>query len=308
MTVDLEDWYQGIEQPFDQWDRFEQRLHIGTERLLEVLAEAETRATFFVLGWVAERHPELLRRLVEQGHEVGSHGYDHEKLYDTDPASLRRALSRAKRATEDACGRAVRGHRAPYFSLTRQSLWAVEVLAELGFEYDSSVYPGTNWRYGIPGSPEDLYELGDSGVAEFPVSTIALRGHRLGIGGAYFRILPLWMTRRGIEHINRRASPAMVYLHPWELDPAHPVYRFRWRAMATHYFNLGATKERLRRLLAGYSFTTMYEVITERRRRGLPVVVLAGMAVASSRPAAPAGAPIRSAAEALDDQLATTRL
>lgn len=275
ITVDLEDWYQGIEQPIETWGRFEERIHIGTEALLEILDETNTKATFFVLGWTAEKHPALIRRIAEAGHEIGSHGYDHAKLYDITPEAFREALARAKTVTEDAARQPVRGHRAPYFTLTRHSLWAVEVLAALGFTFDSSVYPGANWRYGIPGTPENLYLLGDTDLVEFPVSTFSIGARKVGLGGAYFRILPLWFTRRGLRQINAQSRPAMIYLHPWELDPKHPWVRFRWKAMATHYFNLHATAPRLRRLLKLHTFTTMSAVIAGvRAQRELPRVTL----------------------------------
>ncbi len=275
LTVDLEDWYQGIEQPFDTWGLFENRLHIGVDRLLDILEQTGTRATFFVLGWIAEKHPEVLKRIAAQGHEIASHGYDHEKLYDLTPDSFKRSLERARKATEDASGQPVRGHRAPYFSLTRRSLWAIDGLNELGFTFDSSVYPGSNWRYGIPGSPQEPYLLGSTGIVEFPVSVFRLGFRRVGVGGAYFRILPLPMTLNGIRQINASHCPAMLYIHPWELDPDHPFVRFRWRAMLTHYFNLRAAAPRLHKLLAGGSFTTMSEAIRRRCAEGpLPVAHL----------------------------------
>lgn len=264
VTIDLEDWYQGIEQPFSSWGRFEERIFIGTDRVLEILAETNTRATFFVLGWLAEKHPALIRRIAEAGHEIGTHGYDHEKLYDITPQALRRDLSRAKAATEDVIGAAVTGHRAPFFSLTTRSLWAVDILAELGLHYDSSVYPGANWRYGIPDTPDTLYHLGDTGIVEFPASAFPLVGGRkAGIGGAYFRILPLAITQKAIKARMKAGQTTSFYLHPWEFDPKHPLVRFRWKAMATHYFNLGATAGRFRRLLNALSFAPMGDVIEQ---------------------------------------------
>jgi polysaccharide deacetylase family protein (PEP-CTERM system associated) len=267
MTVDLEDWYQGIEQPFESWERFQDRISIGTDRLLSIFDETNTRATFFVLGWLAEKHPALIRRIADAGHEIASHGYDHEKLYNTTAQALRMQLGRAKQATEDVIGQAVNGHRAPYFSLTSQSLWAVEVLNDLGFTYDASVYPGANWRYGIPGSPEQPYLLNDTDLVEFPVSILSLRGRRLGIGGAYFRILPLSMTRNAIKTLNDQGQVVSFYVHPWELDPRHPLVRFRWKAMLTHYFNLPGTAPRLKRLLTEMRFTSMSEIIQQMRQQ-----------------------------------------
>jgi polysaccharide deacetylase family protein (PEP-CTERM system associated) len=275
VTIDLEDWYQGIEQPFDQWQRFEERIHVGTDRLLAILDRTGTKATFFVLGWLAEKHPDLIRRIGDLGHEIASHGYDHEKLYNTSPEALRQALSRAKKATEDALGKPIYGHRAPYFSLTQRSLWAVDILAKLGFTFDASVYPGANYRYGIPGSPDGLYLLGDTNIVEFPVSTFAFMGRKLGIGGAYFRILPLHFTHNAVREREARGKFTALYLHPWEFDPGHPLVRFRWRAMATHYFNLGMTAPRFERLLRAEPFSTMSAVIDAARQQGkLPRVRL----------------------------------
>jgi polysaccharide deacetylase family protein (PEP-CTERM system associated) len=273
VTIDLEDWYQGIEQPFETWGRFTDRLHIGTDVLLDILNQTGTHATFFVLGWVAEKHPALIRRIAAQGHEIASHGYDHVKLYHTTPEALRAALARAKHAAEDAAGAAVTGHRAPYFSLTRASLWALDVLAELGFHYDCSVYPGTNYRYGIPGTPRQIYRLAQPPLVEFPVSMLSLRGRWFGIGGAYFRILPYAFTRAGIQAIQAEGKPAMFYLHPWEFDPRHPLVRFRWRSMLTHYFNLRATAPRFARLLRDFRFGTVSAVLAE-QTAPLPVIDL----------------------------------
>jgi polysaccharide deacetylase family protein (PEP-CTERM system associated) len=267
LTVDLEDWYQGIEQPFESWGRFEERIETGTNRLLDILTETDTKATFFILGWLAEKHPGLIRKIAQAGHEIASHGYDHEKLYDTDATALRRMLERAKKATEDAVGLPVEGHRAPYFSLTRQSLWAVDVLQALGFRYDASVYPGANWRYGIPDSPEQPYLLNDSDLVEYPVSLLTLGRKRLGIGGAYFRILPPRVTRNALQALNEEGKYASFYIHPWELDPAHPLVRFRLKAMATHYFNLRGTAPRLRHLLKTVRFTTMGAIIQQLRQQ-----------------------------------------
>lgn len=257
VTVDLEDWYQGIEQPFESWPRFEDRLRVGLDRVLEILDQSGAKATFFVLGWISEKHPEVIRQIAGLGHEIGSHGYNHEKVYDMTPESFVSFLERAKKVTEDACGRPVLGHRAPYWSVTRRSLWAFEGLSKLGFTFDSSVYPGSNWRYGIPGSPERPYLVGDTGLTEFPASVFKFGSRRIGLGGAYFRIVPLAVTLAGIRSINARYGPAMFYTHPWEFDPSHPLVRFRWRAMATHYFNLRSTAPRFKRMLGSGRFDTM---------------------------------------------------
>lgn len=269
VTIDFEDWYQGIEQPFDTWNRFEERIQASSDKVLSILDETDTRATFFVLGWIAEKYPSLVRDIAEAGHEIASHGYDHEKLYETKPDTFRRQLGRARKVTEDAIGRPVTGHRAPYFTITRKSLWAIDILEELGFLFDASIYPGINWRYGIPGTPGTLYMLNDTNVVEFPVSTFDIPGgRRVGIGGAYFRILPLFMTRRALQQRDALGLVSNLYLHPWEFDPGHPLVRFPWKAMATHYFNLWATAGRFRRLLHKEQFTSMGAVIDTARGMG----------------------------------------
>jgi polysaccharide deacetylase family protein (PEP-CTERM system associated) len=275
ITVDLEDWFQGIEQPFVSWGRFESRLRVGLDRLLDILDQSGVKATFFVLGWIAEKHPEIIRQIVGMQHEIASHGYNHEKLYDMTPDSFVSHLERAKKVTEDAAGQPVLGHRAPFFSLTRRSLWAVEGLCRLGFTFDSSVYPGTNWRYGIPGSPETPYRVNHTDLIEFPVSVFRLGPRRVGLGGAYFRILPLSLTMAGIREINTQRGPAMFYIHPWEFDPGHPLVRFRWLAMATHYFNLRATAPRFRQMLTTGSFNTMSATLEGLQAQGpLPTFTL----------------------------------
>jgi len=272
VTIDLEDWYQGIEQPYDSWSRFDERIDIGTDIVLSILDETNTRATFFVLGWLADQRPDLIRRVADEGHEIASHGYDHEKLYDTTPEALREALGRAKKVTEDVIGKAVPGHRAPFFSLTRRSLWAIDLIAELGFEYDASIYPGENWRYGIPNTPEDLYELGDTGVIEFPASLFPVwNGRRVGIGGAYFRILPYFLTHRAVQERTAAGKITNFYLHPWEFDPWHPLARFRWKAMLTHYFNLFSTAPRFRKLMQQNEFRPMGEIIADVKREQLTI-------------------------------------
>lgn len=268
VTIDLEDWYQGIEQPFEKWGTFQERIHIGTDRILAILDETDTKATFFVLGWLAEKHPALMRQVVDAGHEIATHGYDHEKLYNSTLETLRAALARAKKATEDVTGQPVVGHRAPYFSLTRSSLWAIDLLAELGFAYDSSVYPGATWRYGIPGSPVLPYFLGETDIVEVPVSTFRFLNRNVGVGGAYFRILPLWMTHRAVKRLNAEGKPAVMYLHPWEFDPQHPFVRFPWKAMATHYFNLWMTAPRFRRLMQCEKFTSLRVLVDSLREQG----------------------------------------
>jgi polysaccharide deacetylase family protein (PEP-CTERM system associated) len=272
LSFDVEDWYQGIEQPAATWDRFTPRIERGIDVILELLAAREVRATFFVLGYIAVRHPDVVRRIAAAGHEIGSHGHQHDKVYDLDPERFRDDIRRSTRAIEDAVAQRVLGYRAPYFSITRSSEWALDVLADEGLRYDASIYPGANYRYGIPGYRQDIHQL-PNGLIECPVSMMTLCGRRLGIGGAYLRILPVATTAGAIRDLNTRGLPAGVYLHPWEFDPGHPRVRFRWRAMLTHYANLRSTAPKLRRLLEEFRWGSFDQILglrngEEQRRAG----------------------------------------
>ena len=264
MTIDFEDWYQGLEIPCSQWSGFEDRIHISGRRLLEVLAEVGIRATFFVLGYVAERHPGLIREIAAAGHEIGTHGYSHTLIYTQTREVFREELRRAVHVVEDAVGSKILGHRAPFFSVTRRSMWAIDVLSELGIAYDSSIFPVRNYRYGIEDAPRAPYDIkvGERTVKEFPISTWRLLGRNLPIaGGAYFRILPYPVTRAGLRSVNREGQPAVFYIHPWEFDPEHPRIALPRRIAATHYFNLKATSARYRKLLRDFRFAPMREIL-----------------------------------------------
>jgi polysaccharide deacetylase family protein (PEP-CTERM system associated) len=226
--------------------------------------EAGARATFFVLGYVAERHPELVRAIAAAGHEIGTHGYSHTLIYQQTPDVFQEELARSNRILEELAGKPVIGHRAPFFSITKQSLWALEVLGELGIRYDSSIFPVRNYRYGIEDAPRLPYpiEAGPRTIQEFPISTWQVCGKSLPVaGGAYFRIYPYALTRQAFRAINAAGHPAVFYLHPWEIDPDHPRIPLPRRIALTHYVNLRATEGRLRRLLRDFSFAPMSEVL-----------------------------------------------
>jgi polysaccharide deacetylase family protein (PEP-CTERM system associated) len=265
-TIDLEDWYQGVPISWERRQRSERRLQVGTDRLLELLDRHGARGTFFCLGSIATEHPEVLRRIVAAGHDIGSHGVSHDLVYEMTPERFREETRSSVRDLEDCVGRKVESYRAAYFSVTRRSLWALEILAAEGIRYDSSIFPVHNWRYGIADySRVPLRVDTPSGpILEFPLSTRRVLGRNLPTtGGAYFRIYPYWLTRSNIAASEREGMPVVFYLHPWELDPGHPVVRFKARAMATHYVNLRATVPRLQRLLSDYSFTTLREVLDD---------------------------------------------
>lgn len=262
LTVDLEDWYHGIELPPDRWPEFEDRLQSSCALLLEILAECDARATFFVLGDVAERHPGLVRDVAAAGHEIASHGCAHQFVYEQGEDEFRADVRRSISLLEGCGCDDVAGYRAPYFSITRKSIWALDVLAELGIRYDSSIFPVRNYRYGIPDADPVPHRVNAGSLMEFPISTWRVAGRNVPVaGGAYFRLLPYSVTRRGIAAINRSGHPAVFYIHPWELDPDHPRIPLPRRIAATHYANLRSTERRLRRLLGQFEFAPMREVL-----------------------------------------------
>jgi polysaccharide deacetylase family protein (PEP-CTERM system associated) len=270
MTVDVEDYFQVS--AFDalvsraEWDHFESRVCRNTERLLDLFGATDTKATFFMLGWVAERFPGLVRRIHDAGHELASHGYGHGLVYDETPESFRADLRRASAAIQDAAGVAVRGYRAPSFSVVDRSLWALDVLVSEGYHYDSSIYPIRHDRYGIPGWHRHIHRVTreDGALWELPGSTICRFGANLPIGGGgYFRLLPYGWTRSGFHRLNEmERRPGIFYIHPWEIDPEQPRIKAgtisRWR----HYHNLDKTEARLKRLLSEFRFGRVSDVLT----------------------------------------------
>lgn len=262
MTIDVEDYFHvsvfdGV-LPRHEWDRLESRVSANTDRLLAIFGEAGVRGTFFVLGWVAERYPELVRRIAAEGHEIASHGYAHRLIYDQTPEAFRDDVRRAKALLEDACGLRVLGYRAPSYSVTPRSLWALDVLIEEGYAYDSSIFPIQHDRYGIPVSARHAYRLSRPAgpLVEMPASTVRYGPTNFPVaGGGYFRILPYAWTRWGIARLNRvERRPAIFYLHPWEIDPDQPRLKAGFLSRFRHYRNLAETESRLRQLLADFSF------------------------------------------------------
>jgi polysaccharide deacetylase family protein (PEP-CTERM system associated) len=273
ITIDVEDYFHvsAFEKsiPRSQWDSYPLRVEKNTLVLLDTLDDCGVKATFFVLGWVAARIPGLARRIQERGHEIACHGFGHERLYLIGPDRFRDDVRHAKRLLEDQCGRPVIGYRAPSFSITSSSLWAVDILIEEGFLYDSSIFPVHHDLYGMPGADPLPHRInGSSGaLQEFPPATFDLRigGKLLRLpvaGGGYLRLFPLWVTRQAIARINRRhRSPAVVYLHPWEIDPGQPRVRAGLKSRFRHYCNLGTTLDKLRALLSCFAFAPMGRVL-----------------------------------------------
>jgi polysaccharide deacetylase family protein (PEP-CTERM system associated) len=269
MSVDVEDYFQvsafdGVV-PRSAWETRESRVVRYTERLLAIFDQHAVRGTFFVLGWVAERFPALLRTIAAAGHEIASHGYGHGLVYDQSREAFREDIRRSKAVIEGACGVHVRGYRAPSFSITRRSLWALDVLIDEGFEYDASIFPIHHDRYGIAASPRFPYRVErDAGsLIELPGSTVALGALNLPVGGGgYFRLLPYAWTRHGIARLNRQdRQPAVFYIHPWEVDPAQPRISVGWLTRFRHYRNLDRTEARLHRLLRAFTFAPVRDVL-----------------------------------------------
>jgi polysaccharide deacetylase family protein (PEP-CTERM system associated) len=264
-TVDLEDWYHGIPVAAETKAQAERRLHVGTDRLLELLQRNNARATFFALSLIAREHPSLLRKISDAGHDIGSHGLSHDFIYDMSRERFAEETRSSVRDLEDCIGRPVKSYRAAYFSITRRSLWALEVLVDCGIRFDSSIFPVKNWRYGIPDYSRYpiAVETASGTILEFPISTRRLLGRNIPTtGGAYFRIYPYLVTRANMRAAEREGLPVVFYLHPWELDPAHPITRFHPKAMLTHYANLRSTVPKLERMLSDFQFTTLGEVLT----------------------------------------------
>jgi polysaccharide deacetylase family protein (PEP-CTERM system associated) len=279
MTVDVEDYFHvsvfdGVV-PRSRWESLESRVERNTDRLLQIFADAGVTATFFVLGWVAERHAGLVRRIADQGHEVASHGYAHRLVYDLTPSMFRDDIRRSKAALQNATGVAVEGYRAPSYSVTPRSLWALDVLIEEGFRYDSSIFPIHHDRYGIPVSSRHPYRLNRPAgtLIEAPGSTVRWGVFNFPVaGGGYFRILPYAWTRWGIAQLNRvEKRPAIFYMHPWEIDPDQPRLSAGLLSRFRHYRNLAETERRLKRLLGDFDFGPMQAVLRDVLAPSAPV-------------------------------------
>jgi polysaccharide deacetylase family protein (PEP-CTERM system associated) len=281
MTVDVEDYFQvsAFEDRVSRanWDGFESRVCRNTERLLEIFDTEGVTCTFFVLGWIADRFPRLVRQIHAAGHELASHGYSHRLVYEIGESEFRDDLRRARLAIESAAGVPVVGYRAPSFSITQQSLWALDVLISEGYVFDSSIYPIHHDRYGIPGWPREIQRVNRPGgsIWEVPGSTVRWARTNLPVGGGgYFRLLPYAWTRRGIDRLNRvEGKPSVFYLHPWEIDPEQPRLAGASLTAIRHYHNLRKTEDRLRRLLKEFRFGPLSDVLAQAAARTDSVAV-----------------------------------
>jgi len=276
LSVDVEDYYHveafGDRITPEMWPYLPSRVANNTRRVLELLELTGARATFFVLGWVAEQEPQLVREILSGGHEVGCHSYRHSPIWRMKPEEFRADTRRARRAIEDAGGQRVVGYRAPTFSLVRESLWAIEILAEEGFFYDSSVFPIRHDLYGMPEAPRFPFQWACRNghiLFEIPLQTVRLLGWNLpAAGGGYLRILPMWYTRWALRRVGKReGKPVVVYFHPWELDPDQPRLPGKWKSLLRHYFNLNRMEGRIRELLSGRRFVALGDLLQSQLAR-----------------------------------------
>lgn len=260
LTFDVEDWYHCIDLTPDQWPGCEDRIVNSTRTVLDILDSGNTKATFFVLGHVADLHPELVEEIHGRGHEVGTHGRNHEFIYKQTPEEFESDLTSSLDKLESITGQRPVSYRAPYFSITKDSLWALNILARQGIRFDSSIFPVVNYRYGIPGSPRLPYKT-DEGIIEVPVSTFPLGKTNVPCGGGiYFR----FFTYAALKHIyrimNNRGEQLTIYLHPWEFDPDQPVVPMKRSLKLRHYWALRKTGRRLAKMIHDFRFGPIREV------------------------------------------------
>jgi len=268
MTVDVEDYFQvsAFSQTIsvEDWDRLQHRVVANTQAVLELLDESKSFATFFVLGWIAERYPSLVRRIAESGHEIASHGYAHRRVGEQSPGAFSEDVSRTKRLLEDVSGVAVKGYRAASFSLDRSMTWAYEALAAAGYHYSSSVYPIRHDHYGAPDAPREPFApAAGIGIIELPLTTTRILARNFPCaGGGYFRLLPYPVSAWALRRVNaQECAPGIFYFHPWEIDPGQPRMRpCSVQTRARHYLNLARMRGKLRRLLAEFHWDRMDRV------------------------------------------------
>lgn len=265
LTIDVEEWFHicGLRQlsKTEDWPGYESRIEENVGKILSILKEKNIKATFFVLGFIAEAYPDIVRKIYAQGHEIGSHGFGHNLLYNTSKEEFKEDLKRSIYLLENITGKKIMGYRAPSFSITDKSLWALGILKEQGIKYDCSIFPIWHPRYGIKDAPRFPYKTGQ-GIIEFPPSTINILGRNFPMGGgAYLRLLPYAFTRWAIKKINNAAQPAQIYLHSWELDPGIPRLEIPFDRKITHYGNLKIMQKRFDMLLKDFEFGPVKEVV-----------------------------------------------
>ena len=281
LTIDVEDYFQvSAMAPYirrSQWDTIECRVERNVDRILALLARHDTRATFFTLGWVAQRYPQLVRNIVAQGHELASHGYGHERASDLSRDAFTQDIVRARRLLEDVGGVAVQGYRAPSFSIGEGNLWAFDCLQQAGYRYSSSIYPIKHDHYGMPDAPRFAHAIRD-GLIEIPITTVRLGQRNLpSSGGGWFRLFPYALSRWMIGRVNREDKAAAIfYFHPWEIDDGQPrVAGINLKTRFRHYVNIGRTEQRLNQLLGDFAWGRMDDIFLRQH---------SGMAAPSASP------------------------
>jgi polysaccharide deacetylase family protein (PEP-CTERM system associated) len=272
ISVDVEDYYHvsAFSKYINktEWDSLESRVERNTQRILEIFNNEEVKATFFILGWIAEKYPKLIKEISDYGHEIACHGYSHDLIYTQSKEDFQKETIMSKRILEDIVGSEVIGYRAASYSITNRSLWALDVLAQAGFKYDSSIFPILHDRYGIKNAepfPHVVKTEKGNSIIEFPISTIKMLSFNVPIsGGGYFRLYPYWLTRLGLRKINLDYnSPFIFYMHPWELDVNQPKIDSNYISKFRHYNNIDKFETRLLKLVNDFRFTTVSEVIKE---------------------------------------------
>jgi polysaccharide deacetylase family protein (PEP-CTERM system associated) len=275
LSVDVEDWFQvgAFETCIsrDDWETLPRRVEANADAVLALFDEAGVKGTFFTLGWVAERHPALMRRIAAAGHEIASHGWDHARVFTLSPDAFRADLRRARKAIEDACGVTPRGYRAPSFSIDARTPWAHPILAEEGYAYSSSVAPLAHDHYGWPEAPRFAHRpLADAELIELPVTTVEIAGRRLAAGGGgFFRLLPYRFSDWAVGRVNgAEGRPAVFYFHPWEIDPGQPrVAGAPLKSRLRHYSRLSSMRPKLLKLLKSYEWGRTVDVVDRERER-----------------------------------------
>ena len=272
ITIDVEDYFQvsAFENNIDRadWDSLEHRVVNNVERILALLDEHQVKATFFVLGWVAERYPELVKSIINNGHELASHGYGHQRVTQLTRDEFRDDLLRAKGILEDISGTAIQGYRAPSYSIGKSNIWALDVLAQTGHVYSSSIYPIQHDLYGFPQAPRFTFKESNTGMIEIPISTLKIMNRLFPAGGGgFFRFYPYSITRWAINHVNKLdKQPTIFYFHPWEIDPGQPrQHQASAKSRFRHYLNLSKTESRLHRLMQDFSWSTVDKVFIENK-------------------------------------------
>ena len=278
LTIDLEDYFQveafASRINYNDWDNYPCHIEKNTKKILDILDFYQVKATFFCLGWIAKRYPLLIKTIAQKGHEIASHGYAHKPIYKQSPKEFREDIKRTKNILEDIIGKPVFGYRAPTYSITQKTLWALEILAEEGYKYDSSIFPIKHDLYGIPNAPRFPFVITfqRSNVQtffEFPLTTLRILNINIPIaGGGYFRLFPYVFIKNALKYINiKEKKPFIFYLHPWELDPNQPrINHIPWRSRFRHYVNLHKTEKKLKKLLSDFKFNTVLKILNNKVR------------------------------------------